>query len=429
MKQYVDVIIVGTGVAGLFCALNLSSEKQIIMLTKDTPESSNSFLAQGGVCIKRGDNDYASFYEDTMKAGHYQNRPEAVDTMIQNSEEVIKDLQEYGVNFEHNNGQLLYTKEGGHSKPRILYHKDQTGKEISNTLLNRVKKLDNITILNHTTMIDLLIQNKRCMGVVAVNSQNEVLEIHSRETVLATGGIGGLYQNSTNFPHITGDALALALKYKIPLKDMDCIQIHPTTFYDSTSERCFLISESVRGEGAVLYNKDGKRFVNELIPRDLLSKAIYEQMKLDGTDHVWLSMIPIGEKEIKRHFPTIYEHCLEKGFDVTKEWIPVVPAQHYCMGGILVDLQSKTAINQLYAVGEVSCNGVHGANRLASNSLLESLVFSKKAAKQIELEFEETFCLNSNTPECKINPEQLQIINQKAQQNVRDEIERMMKQK
>ncbi|WP_206460048.1 L-aspartate oxidase [Anaerovorax sp. IOR16] len=429
MIQNVDVVIVGTGVAGLFCALNLSSDKQIVMITKDAPESSNSFLAQGGVCIKRGNEDYSSFYEDTMKAGHYQNRPEAVDTMIQNSQEVIRDLLEYGVTFEHDNGQLLYTKEGGHSKPRILYHKDQTGQEISNTLLNRVKQSDNITILDHVTMIDLLIQNKRCLGVVATNAQNEVLEIRSRETVLGTGGVGGLYQNSTNFHHITGDALALALKYKIPLKDMDCIQIHPTTFYDSTSERCFLISESVRGEGAVLYNKDGKRFVNELMPRDLLSQAIYKQMKLDGTNHVWLSMIPIGEKEIKRHFPTIYKHCLEKGFDVTKEWIPVVPAQHYCMGGILVDLQSKTTFKQLYAVGEVSCNGVHGANRLASNSLLESLVFSKKAAKQIELEFEETFCLNSNTPEYKINAKQLQMINQQTQQLVRDEIERMMKHK
>lgn len=388
MKKYVDVTIVGTGVAGLFCALNLSSDKEILIITKDDPQSSNSFLAQGGVCIERDETDYASFYEDTMKAGHYHNRPEAVDTMIHHSKEVIGDLLDYGVDFEQRDGQLLFTKEGGHSKPRILYHEDQTGNEISSTLLERVRQLDHVTIMDHVTMVDLLVQERRCMGVVAINEQNELLEIHSRETVLATEGIGGLYKNSTNFHHITGDALPLALKYDIPLQDMDCIQIHPTTFYEETSGRRFLISESVRGEGALLYNKKGKRFVDELIPRDLLSQAICEQMKHDETPHVWLSMEPIGKKEIKRHFPTIYQHCLERGFDVTKEWIPVVPAQHYCMGGILVDMQSKTAMEQLYAVGEVSCNGVHGANRLASNSLLESLVFSKKAAQQIESEFE-----------------------------------------
>ena len=207
--------------------------------------------------------------------------------------------------------------------------------------------------------------------------------------ILASGGIGGLYQHSTNFPHLTGDALEVAKKHHIRLEHLDYVQIHPTTLYSEKPGRRFLISESVRGEGALLYNKNMERFVDELLPRDVVTKAIREQMEKDGTNFVWLSMAPIEKETILSHFPNIYEHCLEEGYDVTKECIPVVPAQHYFMGGIWVDKNSHTSMPQLFTVGETSCNGVHGANRLASNSLLESLVFAKRAANLIK----EQWCL------------------------------------
>ena len=209
------------------------------------------------------------------------------------------------------------------------------------------------------------------------------MSIQADYTVLATGGIGGLFKHSTNYRHLTGDAIALAVKYGIKLQHIDYIQIHPTTLYSKKDGREFLISESVRGEGAILLNAKGERFVNELLPRDVVAGAIFEEMKKEGSEHVWLSLAPIPEEEIKTHFPNIYQHCLEEGYDVTKEPIPVVPSQHYFMGGIDVDSNSKTSMSRLYAVGETACNGVHGRNRLASNSLLESLVFAKRAAKHI----------------------------------------------
>ena len=212
------------------------------------------------------------------------------------------------------------------------------------------------------------------------------VEIYAQDTILASGGIGGRYEHSTNYPHLTGDALDIAKKHNVRLEHLDYVQIHPTTLYSKKPGRRFLISESVRGEGAVLYNSKKERFVNELLPRDVVTNAIREEMKKEGTDHVWLSMENIDKDTILNHFPNIYQRCLEEGYDVTKECIPVVPAQHYFMGGIWVDSDSKTSMDQLYAVGETSCNGVHGANRLASNSLLESLVFAKRAAKAISAE-------------------------------------------
>lgn len=200
---------------------------------------------------------------------------------------------------------------------------------------------------------------------------------------MASGGLGGLYQHTTNFRHITGDALAIALRHGIEMEHIDYIQIHPTTLYSEKPGRRFLISESVRGEGAILLNKKGERFVNELLPRDVVTEAIHKQMKKDDMPYVWLSLENIPREEIKSHFPNIYQRCLEEGYDVTKEYIPVVPAQHYFMGGIRVNLSSRTTMDRLYAVGETSCNGVHGANRLASNSLLESMVFAKRAAKEM----------------------------------------------
>lgn len=385
MQNYkTDILIVGTGASGLFAALHCPSDKNILMITKDAVENSDSFLAQGGICVLRNENDYNSFMEDTLKAGHYENRRESVDIMIRSSREVINELISYGVDFaRQENGELNYTREGCHSKARILFHEDITGKEITRNLLKAVQKLPNVHILEYVTMLDLIEQDNTCFGILAKDKNDEYLTIEADNTILASGGIGGLYEHSTNYPHLTGDAIAIALRHNIKLENPDYVQIHPTSLYTNKPGRSFLISESVRGEGAKLYGKDGKRFANEVLPRDLMTAEIKKQMAKDKTPYVWLDMTVLGKDVILNHFPHIYEKCLEEGFDVTKQWIPIVPAQHYYMGGIHVDKYSKTTMNNLYAVGETSCNGVHGANRLASNSLLEGLVFAKRAVNKI----------------------------------------------
>ncbi len=385
MQNYkTDILIVGTGASGLFAALHCPSDKNILMITKDAVENSDSFLAQGGICVLRDENDYNSFMEDTLKAGHYENRRESVDIMIRSSREVINELIGYGVDFaRQENGELNYTREGCHSKARILFHEDITGKEITRNLLKAVQKLPNVHILEYVTMLDLIEQDNTCFGILAKDKNDEYLTIEADNTILASGGIGGLYEHSTNYPHLTGDAIAIALRHNIKLENPDYVQIHPTSLYTNKPGRSFLISESVRGEGAKLYGKDGKRFANEVLPRDLMTAEIKKQMAKDKTPYVWLDMTVLGKDVILNHFPHIYEKCLEEGFDVTKQWIPIVPAQHYYMGGIHVDKYSKTTMNNLYAVGETSCNGVHGANRLASNSLLEGLVFAKRAVNKI----------------------------------------------
>ena len=343
----------------------------------------------------RNEEDYDGYFEDTMRAGHYENRKESVDIMIRSSQDIIRDLIRYGVEFQkapegeggEDKADLLkeyaFTREGAHSRPRILFHEDITGKEITSKLLAQVKKLENVSIYEYTAMKDIIEEDGRCTGIVAEGPAGEEIRIHGDCTILATGGIGGRYRHSTNFPHLTGDAIDISKRHGIRLEHLDYVQIHPTTLYSEKPGRRFLISESVRGEGAVLLDKNKKRFVNELLPRDVVTKAIREQMEKDGTDYVWLSMRDIDKEVIMKHFPNIYRHCLEEGYDVTKECIPVVPAQHYFMGGIWVDSDSRTSMENLFAVGETSCNGVHGANRLASNSLLESLVFAKRAARKI----------------------------------------------
>ena len=379
-----DVVIVGSGVAGLYCALNLPKEKSIIVVTKNKARRSDSYLAQGGICVLRDEDDYDAFYEDTMKAGHYENNPDSVHIMIHSSQEVISDLVSFGVRFEKNGEEFLYTREGAHSHHRILFHEDETGKEITSHLLETARSRENISIIENYTMVDLICDGNECHGIIGHDENGEYSAIQADYTVLATGGIGGIFEHSTNYKHLTGDAIALALKYGIKLQHIDYIQIHPTTLYtEKEGSREFLISESVRGEGAILLNSKGERFVNELLPRDVVANAIFLEMKKEGSKHVWLSLAPIPEEEIKSHFPNIYQRCLDEGYDATKEPIPVVPSQHYFMGGIDVDRYSKTSMDRLYAAGETACNGVHGRNRLASNSLLESLVFAKRAAKHI----------------------------------------------
>ena len=387
-----DILIIGCGCAGLYCALQLDSEKKITVITKSDLESSDSFLAQGGMCMLKDESDYNSYFEDTMKAGHYENDQTSVDLMIRSSGKVVEDLLKYGVEFQREeDGTLAYTREGAHSNKRILFHEDTTGKEITSKLLEQAKQRDNVVLMEYTEMLDLLCEDNVCYGAVVRLADGTIEAVRSQYTILATGGIGGLYRHSTNFHHLTGDGIAVAIKHKIRLKDINYIQIHPTTLYsEEEEERSFLISESVRGEGAKLYGKDRKRFVNELLPRDRLTAEIRKQMQKDGTDFVWEDLRTIPEEELKMHFPNIIEHCREMGYDVTKECIPVVPAQHYFMGGIAVDHQSKTSMDRLYAVGETACNGVHGKNRLASNSLLESLVFAGRAAADLMAGYQET---------------------------------------
>ena len=380
----VDVVIAGVGVAGLFTAIHLPMDTKVLMICKEDMESCDSMLAQGGICVLRDADDYDAFFEDTMRAGHYENRKESVDIMIRSSRNVIEQLLDFGVRFSKNeDGSLMYTREGAHSKPRICFHDDITGKEITETLQRYVKTLPNVEIMEYTAMEDIMVEEGKCTGLTAKDSGGNTLHIYAKDTVLATGGIGGLYEHSTNFPSLTGDALEVAKEHNVELEHLDYVQIHPTSLYTEHEGRSFLISESARGEGAVLLNSKGQRFTDELQPRDVVSKAIHAEMEKEGSKHVWLSFEHVPQDVILHHFTNIYQTCLEEGYDITKEPIPVVPAQHYFMGGIHVDADSCTTMQHLYAVGETSCNGVHGKNRLASSSLLESLVFGQRAAEKI----------------------------------------------
>lgn len=378
-----DVVIVGSGVAALVCALSLPKDQNIVLITKKSLIDSNSYLAQGGICVMRGNSDRDSFIEDTLRAGHFQNDKKAVEILVDESNAAIKTLQELGVAFTGDENGPYYTREGGHSNFRILYHDDVTGKSIMESLIETMKKRKNINIMENCSMTDLLIskKNEECLGIYAIHNGKNLV-INSRSTVLATGGIGGIYKNSTNFPHIRGDGIALAIKHNIELKDISYVQIHPTALYEEKLGRRFLISESVRGEGAQLINHKHERFTNELNPRDIVSKAILEEMEKDGTKYELLDLNPLKDS-IEKRFPNIYNKIIEIGLNPLKDPIPVVPSQHYTMGGIKVDMDSKTSMKNLYAIGEVACTGVHGKNRLASNSLLEGVVFAKRSAKSI----------------------------------------------
>lgn len=379
-----DVLIVGCGVAGLYAALNMPQNLSVEMICKEDVASCDSMLAQGGICVQRDDDDYDPWFEDTLRAGHYENRHESVDIMIRESRALIDDLISMDVQFDRTpEGELDYTREGAHSRPRILHTADLTGAEITTKLLLAVQKRSNIDISEYTTMRDLLVEDGRCAGVLATDGANEPLMILAKDVVLATGGVGGLYPRSTNFRSLTGDGCRICQRAGVELEHMDYVQIHPTSLYTAKPDRSFLISESCRGEGAILLDAHGQRFTDELQPRDVVTQAIYDQMKKDCTDYVWLSFENVPQEVIRSHFANIYKRCLAEGYDICREPIPVVPAQHYLMGGVHVDTMGRTTMPHLYAVGETSCNGVHGKNRLASNSLLESMVFARRAALDI----------------------------------------------
>ena len=351
-----DVVIAGCGVAGLYAALNLPEDMQIVMLSKGCVDECDSMLAQGGICVLPGGDDYEAFFTDTLRAGHFENRRESVDIMIRSSRTVINDLLALGVDFERKpDGGLDFTREGAHSRPRIAFH------------VTEEASLDPADELSGAL-------GKRSAGAAAP------FEIHAAHTLWACGGIGGAYDHSTNYPQLTGDACYIATQHGIACEHLDYVQIHPTGLASPQPGRTFLISESCRGEGAVLLNQAGERFTDELQPRDVVAAAIRSQMKKDGSDHEWLSFAPVPRDVICGHFANIRARCLEDGHDIVDEPIPVVPTQHYFMGGVWVNRDSATSMPGLYAAGETSCNGVHGKNRLASNSLLESLVFARRAA-------------------------------------------------
>lgn len=420
MHETYDVIIVGSGAAGLFCALMFDEKYKILIITKDTPEQSDSFLAQGGIATLLDENDYKSYYEDTMKAGHYKNNPEAVKIMIQSSPQIIKDLVHFGVQFSHDENGVAYTREGGHSQYRIMYHDDITGNEITGKLLKQASIQSHIQIRMSTRMIDIIEENNQAKGIV-IDHNGKRQAIYSKVVILATGGIGGLFTQSTNYPHLTGDALAISLKHNIKLENINYIQIHPTTLYSKKPGRRFLISESVRGEGAVLLNPNGERFCDELQPRDIVTENIRKEQEKFHTDHVYLSLTHMPKEEIIKRFPNIYQRCLEEGYAMEKDLIPITPAQHYFMGGIQVDMNSQTNKEYLYAIGETSCNGVHGMNRLASNSLLESLVFAKRAAQHIQTYIDQ---IEISTPDVEISQKPYEEIEKEYRNLVLEEIKR-----
>lgn len=392
-----DVLVIGSGVAGLNSALNISKDLNVLVISKDKVDCTNTKLAQGGISVARNKEDIPLFIEDTLKAGKYKNDLDAVKVLAEESIDRLNDLIDMGIELDKNSsGEIDYTKEGAHTISRIVHSKDHTGENVEKTLILNALKSKNINIWENSFFIDIVESEGKCVGAIVVKDSKQI-NIFSKYTILACGGIGGLYNNSTSQRILNGDGIAAAIKHSIELKDINYIQIHPTAFYDKNNDgRRFLISESLRGEGAILKDINGNRFVDELLPRDIVSKSILKQMKDTNSQYVLLDASFMDAEYLKNRFSLIYENCLEKGIDITKEAIPVSPAQHYFMGGIKADTDSKTSMENLFAVGETSCTGIHGANRLASNSLLEGLVFGKRAANFINKNIENKSILHIN---------------------------------
>lgn len=387
--MFYDAIIVGSGIGGLYTCINLDEKFNVLLISKDKLELNNSSLAQGGIAVVLGEDDsFNSHIEDTLIAGNYKNNLENVEIMIKEGPSDIINLINLGINFDKDdNGDLLRTLEGAHGKRRIVHHKDKTGREIIRELINNIKNKKNIDILEH----GFLSYIKKYEGGFKIDiiENDEINKIFCcTYLVIATGGIGKLYKYTTNSSISTGDGIAMAYSLGARISSMNLIQFHPTVLNIGKNER-FLISEAVRGEGAYLINDNHERFMNkydkrcELAPRDIVSKSIINEVKETNSYKIYLDISYKNPDFIKNRFPSIYENCLKYGLDITKDKIPVFPAQHYIMGGIDVNKNSESTINNLYSVGECSHTGVHGNNRLASNSLLEGLVFARRAAVDI----------------------------------------------
>lgn len=386
-----NYLIIGSGVAGLTFALKIAEEfpdKKVTIVTKANADESNTKYAQGGIAIVTDKivDSYEKHIEDTLICGDGLCDEEVVRMVITEGPKRLKELIEWGAKFDTNAaGTLNLGKEGGHSENRVVHHKDQTGQEIQRAISHQVHQKENISVLDYHLAIDLITENNHCLGAYVLDEKtNEILTFQSDFTLLATGGIGHLYGHTTNPVIATGDGIAMAYRAKAVVKEMEFIQFHPTALYDASTGTSFLISEAVRGFGAYLRTKNGHRFMpdydsrGDLASRDIVSQCIDLELKKSGDECVYLDCSHIDMEAFIQHFPMIYNHCKKKGIDLSKDWIPVVPAQHYLCGGIVVDKTGKTSVENLFACGECSRTGLHGANRLASNSLLEALVYSDK---------------------------------------------------
>ncbi|MEH6763345.1 MAG: L-aspartate oxidase [Aequorivita antarctica] len=393
-----NFLIIGSGAAGLTLAVKLAEKfpkKKITIVTKAHQSESNTKYAQGGVAavFNLKEDSFQKHIEDTLIAGDGLCDKSVVEMVIKDGPKRLKELMEWGANFDTDaNGELTLGREGGHSEFRVIHHKDTTGNEIERTLLERTNRLQNITLLPHHFAIDLITEHHlntskneeiSCYGAYVLDQiSGSIFIIKADCTTLASGGMGQVYGHTTNPTVATGDGIAMAYRAKARIQNMEFIQFHPTALYDGNNGASFLISEAVRGFGAFLRNKNGERFMlnydgrGELASRDIVSRAIDSEMKKSGDDCVYLDCTHLDFEEFKKHFPNIFETCFQRNIDVSKDWIPVVPASHYLCGGVVVDMDGKTSLKNLFACGECSYTGLHGANRLASNSLLEALVYA-----------------------------------------------------
>lgn len=391
-----DVLIIGSGLAGIFSALHLPPGLRVVIVTKGKIHEGATWLAQGGIAAVVGpDDDLALHVQDTLEAGKGLCNEEVVRTVIAEGPARVRELIEYGVKFSRqSNGDYDLGMEGGHSRRRVLHAADMTGQAIIEALLDDVTRRDGLTVLEERMGVNLVVRDGRCVGAYVMDEKTRKIDpFTANATVVATGGAGRVYLLTSNPLVATGDGIAMAYRAGACIANMEFFQFHPTCFYRpgpaTQRERSFLISETVRGEGAVLRNKNGERFMDgvhpdmELASRDIVARAIDNEMKRTGSDYVYLDATSIKRKRLVERFPNIYEKCFEFGYDMADRLIPVAPAAHYCCGGVLTDLNGRSSIQGLYAVGETACTGLHGANRLASNSLLEAVVFANRAAAAV----------------------------------------------
>jgi len=402
MTHKFDFLVIGSGIAGMSFALKVADRGSVALLCKTTLEEANTFYAQGGIAsVTLPWDDFEKHVQDTLIAGDGLCDKRVVEKVVREAPEQIKELIGWGVDFDKDpKGDFDLHKEGGHSEFRILHHKDNTGQEIQESLINAVKHHPNVKVFDHHFAIEILTQHHlgqtitketpdiECYGAYALNeATNEIHTFLSKVTMICTGGLGNIYKTTTNPLVATGDGIAMIYRAKGEVKDMEFVQFHPTALYNPMERPSFLITEAMRGYGGVLRTRDGKEFMHKydergsLAPRDIVARAIDTEMKSSGSDYVYLDVTHKDPEETKKEYPTIYEKCLTEGIDITKEYIPVAPAAHYLCGGIVVDMDARTSINRLYSAGECSRTGLHGANRLASNSLIEAIVYADAAAK------------------------------------------------
>ena len=382
-----DFLVIGGGVAGLRAAIEVASQGTVIVLTKDKPTESTTEYAQGGIAVALSDEDKVGIhYDDTIKAGAGLCNDDAVKVMVEEGPDYIRELISWGAEFDKDGSSLSFTIEAAHSKKRILHaHGDSTGKEIERVLINKAKSCPSISRYDFAFTLDLIMKENRCIGASVLRGDS-VINFYAKVVILATGGAGQVYSKTTNPVIATGDGIAIAYRAGALIKDMELVQFHPTTLYSRGAPQ-FLLSEAMRGEGAILRNIHNKQFMTEyhemaeLASRDTVTRAIVSEMVKTNSRHVYLDLTHLDKVFVKNRFPQIYSTCLQYDIDITENLIPVSPAAHYMMGGVATNIDGETSIEGLFAAGEVASTGVHGANRLASNSLLEGLVFGARAGK------------------------------------------------